>query len=377
MKPARIPICYVISSVTTGKAGTEGRLLQFLRHIDRTKFSPTLIVLQKSSWTETFSDPDIELITLDFESFKKVSNWKIVSQLKEIFKDKKARIVELYYTDAHFSGALAARWAGVPVILSARRNLGYQYSAKDLSLSKFANRFVTRFIANSREVTRVMSQIEGIPENKFEIIYNGLDIAKFESAMQRQPEQQFMRFIDSKKVVSIAANLRPVKNIQGFLTAAYTVTQQRDDVVFVIMGSGSEEISLKSFAEQLGIGERFYWTGSVASTAPYLAHSDICVLSSDSEGFSNAIVEYMAAGLPVVATRVGGAAEAILDSQTGFLVTRGNMQALAERIVELLSNPGVAKSFGESGRARVAERFTLAREIAAYQDLYERLSPTE
>ncbi|HSG98647.1 MAG TPA: glycosyltransferase [candidate division Zixibacteria bacterium] len=372
--PSPIPICYVISSITTGQAGTEGHVLRLIRGLDRARFRPFLVSLQRTAWTESFNDPDIPLTTLNFTSFKRPSNWAVIFELRRFFKQHDIRIAELYFTDAHLIGALAAKLAGVGVVISARRNLGYQYGAKELRLSKLGNGFVTQFVANSREVARTIARLEGIADGRIAVIHNGLNLSAFDVALGRAAPREFSDFVAGKKVVALAANLRPVKNVQGFLIAAYHIAAARADAVFVILGSGPDELSLKSFAEELGIAERVYWAGSVPETAPYLAHADVGCLSSDSEGFSNAIVEYMAAGLPVVATLVGGAAEAVIDGETGWLVRRGDFDALGERALELLNDSELAGRLGARGRVEVERRFTFAREVEEYQGLYERLA---
>jgi glycosyltransferase involved in cell wall biosynthesis len=105
-----------------------------------------------------------------------------------------------------------------------------------------------------------------------------------------------------------------------------------------------------------------------------LKQATIGCLCSDSEGFSNSILEYMAAGLPVVATRVGGASEAVIDGETGFLIRKGGTQEMAARLLELLSSRAKCQAMGLAGRRRVVESFSLAAQVSAHQDLYERLA---
>ncbi len=369
-----INICYVISSITTGQAGSEGHLLRLIRNLDRTRFTPHLVILQETEWTKNFKqsgETDIPLTVLGFESFKKLSSWRAITKLASIFRSQKTKIVELYFTDAHFVGAIAAKLARVPVVISCRRNLGYQYGKKELKLSRLGNLFVTRFIANAKAVANHIASIEGIPRNKFTIIHNGIDLEKFDRAMERKIPTDFAQFIEGKKVVALSANLRPVKNVQGFLIAAYQLIATSSETVIVILGSGPDESSLQSLSAELGIADKVYWAGSVESPALYLAHADVCCLSSDSEGFSNSILEYMAAGKAVVATRVGGAGECIAAGESGFLVGRGDTDSLARYVSKLISDPQMCQSFGAAGRRIVEERFTLEAQMTQYHGLYE------
>lgn len=370
-----IRITYIIASIVTGEAGTESHLLRLIKNLDRSRFSPQLVVLQRSDWTDAFADPDIPLTVMGFKTFKSLAGWKVIWRLRNFLRENKIEIVELYFTEAHFVGALAARLAKVPVTISCRRNLGHQYGRKERWLSAWANPLITIFLANSHEVVHRLVRLEKISESRFEVIHNGLDLEEFDRAGDVPAPERFRVFAEGRRLVALTANLRSVKNVQGFLSAAYQVTEEVTDVGFVIMGDGPDAASLQGFAGELGISEKIFWAGSVESVAPYLRASRIGCLSSDSEGFSNALLEYMAASLPIVATRVGGAKECVLDGQTGFLVGKGNMDSLARRMIELLASDQKARQMGERGRVRVAERFSLDTQMAAYHNLYLKLLP--
>ncbi len=175
-------------------------------------------------------------------------------------------------------------------------------------------------------------------------------------------------------MVTIVANLRSeVKNHSMFLQSARFVADAVREVEFVIAGEGELLEKLRSEATDLGIGPIVRFIGSCKNVPAVLSISEVCVLSSRSEGFSNAILEYMAAGKPVVATRVGGAAEAIVDGETGFLVESNDAQAMAERIIDLLENPHKAKALGDAGRKRVKELFSKEAQLNKTRELYTEL----
>jgi glycosyltransferase involved in cell wall biosynthesis len=123
----------------------------------------------------------------------------------------------------------------------------------------------------------------------------------------------------------------------------------------------------------LGIAEHTFFTGRCDNVNEVLAISDVCVLSSIAEGFPNAILEYMGAGRPVVATEVGGTPEAVRDGETGFLVPARNPEAMAQRIVELLNNPARAKEMGANGRRVAEQEFSCEAQLKKTESLYERL----
>jgi glycosyltransferase involved in cell wall biosynthesis len=143
--------------------------------------------------------------------------------------------------------------------------------------------------------------------------------------------------------------------------------------MFLLAGEGALMESLRSLAEESGIGAYTFFLGRCDHVAELLSVSDVCVLSSKAEGFANSILEYMAAARPVVATNVGGAAEAIIEGQTGYLVPSGNDEMMAERILSLLRNPERARAMGERGRRVVEERFSCQAQLKRIEELYNRL----
>ncbi|MDA1179290.1 MAG: glycosyltransferase [Planctomycetota bacterium] len=368
-----IPITYVVASMQTSEAGTEGHLLRLIRGLDRSRFSPRLIVLQSSQWLYRVQDDRVPVDCLEFQSFSRLRDWNCLGRLSRHFRQYSTQIVELHFTDAHFLGSLAARQARIPVVISCRRDLGHQHTSKSLLMTRFANPWISRFLANSHLVAERMSQREGVARHRFDVIPNGVDLAAFDLHTQREPSPEFLQATQGKRIVTLLANLRPVKNVQGFLAAAQQVASIIPDVCFVILGQGEQADALRAQAEQLGIARSICWMGSVTNPAAYLAHSHVGCLTSHAEGFSNAIVEYMAAGIPVVATRVGGAEEAIVEGITGHLVDPNDMPRLAQCIANLLQDETRRSTMGRASRQRVEELFTHQIQLAAYQAYYERL----
>src|SRR5258705_1219466 len=164
-----------------------------------------------------------------------------------------------------------------------------------------------------------------------------------------------------------------VNDYPMFLKAARLVKQSVPEAAFLLAGEGELADQLRLLAKELDIERETFFLGRCEHVAALLQVSDVCVLSSKAEGFSNAILEYMAAGRPVVATDVGGAAEAVVEGQTGYLVSSGDHRALAARLVALLEDPARARSMGEGGRQVVEERFSSEAQLRNTEELYNRL----
>ncbi len=158
-----------------------------------------------------------------------------------------------------------------------------------------------------------------------------------------------------------------------FLRAARRVLDAVPEAAFLLAGEGKLTDQLRALASELGVGDKTFFLGRCEGVGTLLQVSDVCVLSSKAEGFSNAILEYMAAGRPVVATDVGGSGEAVVEGETGFLVSSGDCQTMAQRIVSLLKDPERRRVMGERSRRVVLEKFSCEAQLKSTEALYDKL----
>ena len=278
-----------------------------------------------------------------------------------------------FYTNVF--GMLAGRLAKTPVRIAAKRETGTRTAAQSF-LERRAFRFADAIVANAEAVKTHLIET-GVPREKIRVVYNGLDTERLKPAEtdRKKIRESFGLPTDEKiRFVTILANLRSeVKNHRMFLRAAKIVRENFPDAAFVSAGEGELSGAMKDLARELKIAESVYFTGRCERVAELLSVSDICVLSSRTEGFSNSILEYMAAGKPVVATNVGGAAEAVVENKTGFLVASDDHEKMAGRILELLRDEEKAHRFGFQAKRIVEEKFSLAAQTAKTLSLYEEL----
>jgi glycosyltransferase involved in cell wall biosynthesis len=241
-----------------------------------------------------------------------------------------------------------------------------------------AFRLSHRVIANCLVVQNQLIK-EGVSPSKIIQHYNGLDLErlKVRAGLRRKEALAAFGLPSERRYLSIVANLRnAVKDHPMFLRAAARVRASVPDAGFVIAGEGELMESLRELAVQLGIQDDVFFIGRCDNVADLLFASDIGVLSSKAEGFANAILEYMAAGLPVVATDVGGAREAIAEGETGYTVASGDDERMAERIIELLNETKRARAMGERGKLIAAEKFSCDRHLQNTLELYDELLST-
>jgi len=306
--------------------------------------------------------------------------WKLlsaeISLIRRILK-LKPRVVHSYLPLATFMGALAGRLCRVPLVITSRRSLGkYQERYRALRLfDLLANKFSHCVTVNSKSVWNDVLVRDNVDPKKLVLIYNGVDHSNFDVPREVRVElRKKTGFTHSHKVVTVVANLIPYKGHAELLDAAAAVLDQIPSSRFWLVGRdrGIEKY-LKQKARELGILNRVIFAGERSDIPNILAASDILVLPSHEEGFSNVILEAMAAGLPLVATRVGGAQEAVLDGVTGWLVQPNRPKELATKIVDLLNNPKRSKEWGERGKERVKKEFGIEKMVEEHLMLYQRV----
>ncbi len=361
MTSRSLRVLYIIGSIGDGRAGTEKNLLTIIKHLDRSAFEPILITLQDC---EYFRSGKFVCETHCWHLNSVFSPAVIAKRraLVEFMKQKQIDIVQTFFIEAHLVGGSAARKAGVKAIISSRRNLGYSYDFKERLLLRIANRYPHRFLANSKAVIEAISNIEGVSGDRFRVIHNGVEMKPPLSIERRAPE-----------LIVMVANLRPVKAIPVLIHAALPVVREIPRARFRIIGEGPERHHLQALVNSLGLKTNVEMPGSTNDVHAAISSATIGVLTSSSEGFSNSLLEYMRAGLPVIASDVGGNDEMVSDGVNGFLFPAGDSNKLAERILQLLREPQKAQELGQAGRRLVEERFSVDVMVRQHEAFYRSL----
>ena len=297
-------------------------------------------------------------------------------RLKAFVREQTIAIVHSQDLYMNVFGMFGAALARVPARIAFWGWIGEEFPFSRMLLQRSAFGLAHVVHANSERVKKQLVSI-GVSEKKIVTIYNGLDLRRV------TPEKGFRRgdFLeslgllpDTKRLVTIVANMRlAVKDHSMFLRAAQLVKQEVPEAKFILAGEGERVESLRSLAAGLGLQDHALFIGRCDRVAELLAVSDIAVLSSKSEGFSNSILEYMGAGLPVVATDVGGIREAVIDGESGYIVSSGDHEALADRIISLLQRPEEARAMGARGRKIVEHKFSDHAQLQNTRELYDKL----
>jgi glycosyltransferase involved in cell wall biosynthesis len=261
----------------------------------------------------------------------------------------------------------AARLAGVPVI-GSHRQLGDLLSGAKFKAQYWAFRFCHRVVCNSRAAAATL-RAAGLPEQKLVVIPNGLREQAFASCTPAIP-----RKAGTLRLGMIARMNSPVKNHPAFLKAAAKLSQQFPAVEFLLVGDGPLRPALEQMAAELGIKEKVIFAGERQDIPAMLASLDVSVLISSSESLSNVILESMAAGVPVVATDVGGNPELVKHGETGLLVPPGDEKKLVEALAQLVSSPGLRSQYAARSKNFARARFHIDEVCRRFEQLYVSLA---
>lgn len=320
---------------------------------------------------ETFGLPEIPEFPLT--SFFNPNFVRQVRGCAKYLRDNKIDVVHTHDFYTNVFGMAAASLAGVPVRIASKRETGGMRSAAQKFVENIAFGRASAIVANA-EAVREHLIARGIASDKIAVIHNGIDISRFDVPVDRAVV--FDRYglpVDSR-IVTLVANLRhSVKNVPMFIRTAKRVTETLPDVHFVVAGEGELRSELEGIAVRVGVAANMHFIGRCDDVPALLGSSFACMLTSDAEGFSNSILEYMAARRPVVATNVGGAAEAVTPKVTGYLVQRDDDNWAAMHLTDLLRNPSMASEFGEAGRKVIEQQFSQTAQLTKTLELYHGL----
>src|SRR5439155_7565227 len=306
----------------------------------------------------------------------------VIKQVKfaQYIKRNQIHIVHTYGFYTNIFAIPAARLAGAPVVVASIRDTGGYLTRTPIVVQKLLCRPSDCIVVNA-EAIRQWLIVEGYDPDKVTVIRNGIDVSRFTPNTRGSRPRQQLGLPKRTPVIAVLARLVPFKGIQYFLEAAALVASRVREARFLVIGDtqlgddGTEyRQELERCADRLGLSQRLVFTGFRLDVPELLSEVAVSVLPCvSSEGLSNTLLESMAAGVPVVATRVGGNPEVVEEGVTGLLVPPRDPQALASGICRLLENPELGSRFGRAGRQRVAQHFSLERMVRETETLYLQL----
>ncbi len=364
LKPRVLFLIDEIGGIAEG--GTERQVLQLIKLASRLGYEPRLAVLRGTEWL-TEEQAGCPVYCAGVGSLLRASGWHSCLELVRWMRCERIALVQTFFVEANLIGPWLARLAGVSVVIGSRRNLNEWMGPVIRQIQRLANRFTDCILANSRVAAETIRDVEGVPQSKLHVAYNGIDLAVFSRLHElRDHARQMLGVAEDEILVGNISCFREVKGIHQFVDAARIVLEKEPRMRFLAVGDGEQYAQVVERIRHYGLEDRIHLAGQQTDVLPYLAAMDIGVLSSLAEGFSNSLLEYMASGLASVATEVGGNREALEGA--GILVPPDDPEALAEAILELRSATR-RQQLGQVARQRV-ERFSLARAEKRMKEIY-------
>jgi glycosyltransferase involved in cell wall biosynthesis len=306
--------------------------------------------------------------------FYSPSGLRQVIRIARLAKKERVDIIQTFFEKSEVMGWLARRLAGVQVWVTSRRDLGFKRKPMYDRIFRVSSRSCDGLVAVCLAVKDETVTREGFPVGKIEVINNALEDATLSGVLSSRPSRPELGLPADGRLVGMVANFNfEIKGHRYFIEAAARVSKDHSDVRFVLVGDGALRLDCERQVRELGLANRFHFLGKRGDVPAILAHIDVSVLCSTSEGLSNVIMEAMAVGKPVVATRVGGNPELVQNGLTGLVVPPADSSALAEAIGVLLDDPACAGAMGAAARQVAEERFTVRAMVEAHENYYRRL----
>lgn len=364
-------VLLIIDQLSTTLGGGERAVLQLASHLPEHGFQASIMTFSLHPESPALKQmTTAPIYSLPLRNTHNIEALRAAIQLRQFIRREGVAIVHTVFESSDLWAGFVTRVTTGAKLVWSRRDMGILRMPKHRIAYQLMARIPHAVVAVSEKVRQYCIQTDGIDSARAHTIYNGLNIERY---MNKQN-----RCRGGQRVISVG-NIRRVKGHDIFIRAAAIIAQQFPRARFSIAGDVLEPQyfqELLMLVDGLGLADRFRFEGGVTDLPSFLAEADIFVLPSRSEGFSNALIEAMASSLPVIATRVGGNAEAVQDGVTGLLVPTEDPDSLAEALQELLADSERSRAMGEAGRRLAIREFSNDRVVNQVADIYHRLLST-
>jgi L-malate glycosyltransferase len=367
-----IKIAYIIDTINSPTGGTEKQLLILLNELDKSKFKPYLICLRNSEWLKN-NKFAFDIHILNVHSLISYGFFKGIRQFRNINQQENFNIIQTFFADGNIFGTIAARFVGCKKVISSRRNIGYWHNRIHIVILRFFNKWTEHYLCNSEAAQKKTVELEKVNLAQTHVIYNGLDLDEFVSINDeiRKSQRKTWSVKNDEIVIGAIANLRPVKNHTLLIESASVLIKEFRNLKFIIVGEGNQRKELQNKIDKRNLNEVFFLVGKSFNVLSCLSAFDIAVLTSLSESFSNSLIEYMAAKLPIVSSNAGGNSEAIEHNKSGILFSLEDKEGLYNGLRKLLLDKEFAKSLTGNAFDKVFENYSKKNMIINHQIYYD------
>jgi len=357
--PPQVSVAVFLTRFEPG--GTERQMTELIRRLDRSRFAVHVACFEKrGAWLPRIAERAASIVEFPIRGFAQPATLAALLRFAKWCRRERIEVVQTCDLYANVFGLPAAALAGVPVRIGSRRELNPDKTPGQIRLQRQAYRCATTVVANSVAARDILLE-EGLAAESIAVIPNGVDLG---STLLRGFAAKPRR-----RVITVA-NLRPEKSHETLFAAADLLASDFPDVEFQIVGDGPRRAELEGLVRAHGLERRVQFLGHREDVAQLLAEADIFVLPSRSEAFPNGAIEAMAAGLPVVASAIGGLLDLIEHGHTGLLFEPGNPAALADALRHLFTDRSIASAIGQRAQTQVRQRYSFERMVQSFEELY-------
>ena len=358
-----IKVLHVVYALQPG--GMEYGVVKLVNGLDRSHVRSAICSTKPAGQLRHLLAPDVSLFELQR---REGNDPRLIRDLYTLFRREQPDVVHTHSWGTLVEGLVAARLARVPVLIHGEHGT-LQLRPYQRFVQRRAWAAADRLLSVSSRLAERMAREARFPLTRIHTIRNGVDLSRF-GAVSRAAAREALRLPSDVRLALTVGRLVPVKDHLTLLAAIALLRGQGMDVTVAIAGDGPLKELLVERASALGIADATHFLGHRSDVEVVLAAADVFTLTSSSEGLSNTILEAMASGLPVVATRVGGADELVEDGVSGILASPGAAGEIANALASLFQDPERRAAMGSAARARVEAEFSLAGMVQRYESTY-------
>ena len=369
----KMKICHVITRMIVGGA-QENTLLTIKGHIEKghevvlvTGFSPG----REGELLKNVEMPDFKIVEIPemVRELSPLKDYQALRKLRRYFKEEKFDVVHTHSSKAGIIGRIAARQAGVPVVVHTVHGQAFHAYEKPwkkflyIAAERIAAKYCDKIYAVAQAMIDQCVEAKVAPREKYMVVYSGMDTAAFVNAKRDSVLREKLGIPENAKVIATVARLFPMKGYEEMLPAAAQLVKEFPDLHFLPVGDGPMFDELQKEIARLGMSDRFHFAGLVPphKVCDYIAQADLLWHLSLHEGLPRAVVQALAVGIPAIGYKLDGTPEVVLNGETGFVTPPQDVDAVVRYSSQLLGDSALRKQMGEKGRELVVERFAWRR----------------
>lgn len=365
----KIKILYILNLL--GNGGTEKQLMLLVNELDRARFEPFIITI-KDDWRDFTGHVSCDVRCFPIPKVFSMAGFRQMRAISSFARENNIDIVQAFFLDATIVGLFLKLTGAVKKVITARRDTGFWYTRSKLFILRLLNKYADTVLVNSEAVKKAVSTHEHAPEHTIRLIHNGVRVVSTEDITRYRHESRVrLDLKEDQLAVGILGNFnRQVKRYDLFIDAARIVREKYPTVIFILVGRGNLQAELDARIASYGIKDAFIFAGLQTEPVPWVCGFDIAINCSDTEGFSNAVLEYMMCCRPVVASAVQANKELIQDKENGFLFETGSADALAAKVMDLAADPALRQRLAHAGREDVIKKYSIDACLKKHAELY-------